>query len=150
MLKIDQINEIHRLAGGEHWSMRRIAQQLHLAARTVKKYLAAPVPAPVRRPRPSKLDPFKPLVAELLEQDRRAPGVVILQRLQAAGYVGGHTILDGYLQRVRPSHFTPRAFVRMEPSPGERFECPLASRNPPAPLRPLPSRHPAPPARLGP
>ena len=122
MLKIDQINEIHRLAGGEHWSVRRIASQLHLAARTVKKYLQAPVPSPVHRPRPSKLDPFQPLVAELLEQDPHAPGVVILQRLRAAGYAGGHTILDGYLHRVRPSRSTPRAFVRMEPGPGERFE----------------------------
>ena len=122
MLKIDQINEIHRLAGGEHWSVRRIAGQLHLAARTVKKYLQAPVPSPVHRPRPSKLDPFQPLVAELLAQDPDAPGVVILQRLRAAGYAGGHTILDGYLHRVRPSRSTPRAFVRMEPGPGERFE----------------------------
>jgi len=72
MLKIDQINEIHRLAGGEHWSVRRIAGQLHLAARTVKKYLQAPVPSPVHRPRPSKLDPFQPLVAELLAQDPHA------------------------------------------------------------------------------
>jgi transposase len=103
MLKIDQINEIHRLSGGEHWSVRRIARQLHLAARTVKKYLQAPVPSLVHRPRPSKLDPFQPLVAELLEQDPHAPGVVILQRLRAAGYAGGHTILDEYLQRVRPS-----------------------------------------------
>ena len=60
MLNLEQINDIHRLAGGEHWSMRRIARQLRLAARTVKKYLAAPVPSPVRRPRASKLDPFKP------------------------------------------------------------------------------------------
>jgi hypothetical protein len=37
MLNLDQINEIHRLAGGEHWSMRRIACQLHMAAGTVKK-----------------------------------------------------------------------------------------------------------------
>ncbi len=39
MLNAEQINEIHRLAGGEHWSMRRIARHLHRAARTVKKYL---------------------------------------------------------------------------------------------------------------
>ncbi len=122
MLKIDQINEIHRLAGGEHWSTRRIARQLHLAPRTVNKYLATPVPLPVHRPRASKVDAFKPLITELLEQDPHAPGVVILQRLRAAGYAGGHTILDGYLQRVRPSRSTPRAFVRMEPGPGERFE----------------------------
>ena len=77
---IREINEIHRLARGEHWSMRRIARHLHRAARTVKKYLWTPVPAPVRRLRPSKLDPFKPLITDLLDQDPRVPGVVILQR----------------------------------------------------------------------
>ncbi len=122
MLKADQINEINRLAGGEHWSMRRIARHLHLAARTVKKYLWTPVPEPVRRPRPSKLDPFKPLIADLLEQDPRAPGVVILQRLQAAGYAGCYSLLRQYLRRVRVARSAPRAFVRMEPAPGERFE----------------------------
>jgi transposase len=121
MLNIDQINEIHRLAG-QHWSIRRIARHLHLTARTVKKYLNSPVSSPVRRPRASKLDPFKPLITELLEQDPRAPGVVILQRLHGAGYHGGHTILDDYLRNRRATHSTPRAFVRMEPPAGERFE----------------------------
>jgi transposase len=122
MLKTNQINEIHRLAVGEHWSMRRIARLLHMDTRTVKKYLHSPVPLPVHRPRPSKLDPFKPLIAELLEQDPRAPGSVILQRLQAADYSGGHSILREYLRQVRVSPATPRAFVRMEPAAGERFE----------------------------
>jgi hypothetical protein len=114
MLKHDQINEIHRLAGGEHWSIRRIARQLRLAARTVKKYLATPVPSPVRRPRSSKLDPFKPLIRELLEQDPHAPGIVILQRLQAAGYADGRTILRDHLQRVRVSHSTPHHKSRQQ------------------------------------
>jgi len=122
MLKMDQINEIHRLAGGEHWSTRRIARQLHLATRAVKKYLQAPEPLPIRRPRSSKLDPYKPLIAELLEQDPRAPEVVILQRRHAVGYTGRYTILRQYLQRARVSRSAPRAFVRMEPGPGERFE----------------------------
>ena len=102
--------------------MRRIARQLHMDTRTVKKYLQTPVPTPIRRPRPSKLNSFKPLLAELLEQDPRAPGVVILERLRAAGYSGGHTIFRDYLQQVRVSGSTPRAFVRMEPAAGERFE----------------------------
>jgi transposase len=101
MLSIEQINQIHRLAGGERWSIRRTARQLRLAARTVKKYLVTPVPSPVRRPRPSKLDPFKLLIREMLEQDPHAPGAVILQRLQAAGYSVGHTILRDHLQRVQ-------------------------------------------------
>jgi len=73
------LSRIHRLADGEHWSLRRIARQLHLAARTVKKYLATPVPSPVRRPRPSKLDPFKPFISELLEQHPHAQGAVIFR-----------------------------------------------------------------------
>jgi hypothetical protein len=96
MLSLEQINEIHRLAGGEDWSPHRIARKLHLAARTVRKYLVTPVPSPVRRPRPSKLDPFKPLIRELLERDPHAPGAVILQRSQAAGFSGDQP-------RLRPS-----------------------------------------------
>ena len=46
---------------------------------------------PVHRPRASKLDAFKPLITELLEQDPHAPGVVILQRLRAA--LGDHNDL---------------------------------------------------------
>ncbi len=80
------------------------------------------MPAPVRRLRPSKLDPFKPLITDLLEQDPRAPGVVILQRLQASGYAGSYSLLRQYLRRVRAARSAPRAFVRMEPAPGERFE----------------------------
>jgi transposase len=114
--------EMHRLFGGEHWSMRRIARHLRVGARTVKKYLQNPVPLPLPRSRSSKLDPFKPVITELLEQDSHAPGAVILQRLQAVGYSGGHTILRDYLRQVRvPSSAAP-AFVRMEPGPGERFE----------------------------
>lgn len=122
MLNIDQINEIHRLAGGEHWSMRRIARHLHLTARTVKKYLQAPMALPAQRRRASILDPFRPLIAELLDQDPDAPGTVILQRLHAAGYSGCYTILREYLQHVRAARSAPRAFVRMEPPPGDRFE----------------------------
>jgi transposase len=122
MLKTNQINEIHRLAVGEHWSIRRIARQLHMDTCTVQTCLHSPVPLAIHRLRPSKLDPFKPLMTELLEQDPRAPGSVILQRLQAASYSGGHTILREYLYQVRVSPATPRAFLRMEPSAGERFE----------------------------
>lgn len=122
MLSVERINEIHRLASSEHWSMRRIARHLHLNDRTVKKYLENPAPPPAQRSRASLLDLFKPLIAELLDQDPLTPGAVILQRLRQAGYAGGHTILREHLQRVRPPRSAPRAFVRMEPAPGERFE----------------------------
>src|SRR5258708_7838865 len=90
--------------------------------KTIRKYLDAPAQGPVRRDRPSKLDPFKGAVAEWLEKDPGVSAAVIEQKLRAAGYQGGHSILREYVRNARP-HLTPkRAFVRMEPLAGERFE----------------------------
>ena len=47
---------------------------------------------------------------------------MIEQRLRPLGYTGGHTILRDYVQKARPQAKPSRAFVRMEPAPGERFE----------------------------
>jgi transposase len=47
---------------------------------------------------------------------------VIQQRLRPLGYTGGPTILRDYLHSVRPQSKPSRAFIRMEPAPGERFE----------------------------
>jgi transposase len=102
--------------------MRRIARHLHLARRTISKYLDSPAPVPAHRQRTSKLDPFKATVVELLEQDPHASAVVIRQRLQPLGYLGGITILRNYVLPLRTMLHKRRAFVRMEPSPGERFE----------------------------
>ena len=66
MLTADQINAIHRLHTVEKWSLRKIAAHLHIGRRTLATYLATPAPSPVRRDRASKLDPFKPALAELL------------------------------------------------------------------------------------
>jgi transposase len=122
MLDADRINEIHRLHQSEHWSVRKIARHLHLARRTIRRYVDSPAQTPVRRKRAHKIDPFKPLVASLLEQDRTASAVVILQRLRPLGYDGGITLLRACVRQLRNPLHPPRAFVRMEPSPGERFE----------------------------
>jgi transposase len=122
MLDADRINEIHRLHHGEHWSMRKIARHVHLARRTIRKYIDSPVQTPARRTRTRKIDPFKPVVASLLEQDPSASAVVILQRLRPLGYDGGITILRACVRELRSPLHPPRAFVRMEPSPGDRFE----------------------------
>jgi len=122
MLSTEQINTIHRLHFAEHWSTRKIARHLHIGRRTIRQYLSTPARTPARRQRTSKLDPFKPAISDLLEQDPEASAVVIAQRLQALGFVGGLSILKAYLQRVRVPSQTRRAYVRMEPAAGERFE----------------------------
>jgi predicted transcriptional regulator len=122
MLTAEQINSIHRLHWSEHWSVRKIARHLHLGRRTISQYLVTPARSAARRQRASKLDPFKATIAELLEQDAKASAMVIAQRLRPLGFDGGLSILKDYLHAVRAQTTAQRAYVRMEPGPGERFE----------------------------
>ena len=122
MLSTDQINDLHRLYWSEHWPIRKIERHLRMSWRTIKKYLDAPAQGVAQRKRESKLDPFKATIAEWLEKDPSAPAAVIEQRLQSLGYNGGHSILREYVHAVRPQLKPNRAFLRMEPPPGERFE----------------------------
>ena len=122
MLSTEQINDLHRLYWSERWPIRKIERHLRMGWHTIRKYLDAPAQGPAQRPRTSKLDPFKTTIAEWLEKDATVTGTVIEQRLRPLGYTGGPTILRDYLQRNRPQAKPTRAFVRMEPTPGERFE----------------------------
>ena len=122
MLTTDQINDLHRLYWSERWPIRKIERQLRMSWRTIKKYLDAPAQGPAQRQRESKLDPFKTTIAEWLEKDPSVTAAVIEQKLRPLGYRGGHTILREYVHTARPQLKSNRAFLRMEPAPGERFE----------------------------
>ena len=122
MLTADQINDLHRLYWSERWPIRKIERHLHRSWRTIKKYLDAPAQSAAPRQRQSKLDPFKPTIAELLAKDPAATAAVIQQRLRSVGYAGAYTILREYVRATRPARKPPRAFLRMEPPAGERFE----------------------------
>ena len=123
MLTTEQINDLHRLYWSDHWPIRKIERHLHMGWDTIKKYLDMPAQTPAGRPRSSKLDPYKATIAELLEKDPSASAAVIGQRLRPLGYTGGGSILRQYVHEVRPQLKPQRAFVRMEPKPGERFEA---------------------------
>jgi len=119
----DKIDAIYRLRHGERWSLRRVARELHVSRDTVLKYQSSPVPAPIiRQPRKTKLDVFKPVIRELVDRDPEASAVVLADRLRPLGYNGGLTILRMYLKTVRQVQRPQRAFVRVESSPGDRFE----------------------------
>jgi transposase len=122
MLSTEQINELHRLYWSERWPIRKIERHLRMSWRTIKKYLDAPAQAPAHRQRASKLDLFKPTITEWLEKDPSVTAAVIEQRLRPLGYLGGHTILRDYVHTARPEGKAGRAYLRMEPAPGERFE----------------------------
>src|SRR5215831_18024336 len=122
MLTPDQISELHRLRWVEKWPLRKIARHMRIGRRTIAKYLDAPAAKPAHRDRASKLDPFKPAIADLLQQDPDANAPVIAQRLKPLGYDGGFTIIKDYLRTLRKNSVARRAYVRVEPAPGERFD----------------------------
>ena len=103
MLTVDQWAEIRRLHRVEGMSIRGISRRLGVARETVARALRAKGPPVYRRvPQPSKLDPFKDRIAELLAEYPRLSGVRVREILSAEGYTGGMTILRGHLHRVRP------------------------------------------------
>jgi transposase len=122
MLTPDQISELHRLHWIEKWSLRKIARHMRIGRRTIAKYLDAPAPKPAHRERSHKIDSWKGAIAELLEKDPDARAPVIAQRLQPLGFDGGTTIIKDYLRVLRKNSVTRRAYVRVEPAPGERCD----------------------------
>jgi len=96
---------------------------LHLARRTLRKYLQSPVQTRAHRQRTGKIDPFRSVVAGLLEQDPSARSVVILQRAVTTAWVRSWDYdTAGLGSQLRSPLRPPRAFVRMEPARTERPE----------------------------
>ena len=113
--------EIHRLHH-DGLANARIARLLNIHPDTVRKYLIDPVPRKVPVIRSSKLDPFKNLIADLLERDPSVSAPVVRQKLMELGFDGGITILRNHLQQVRPGKPSRRAFIRFESLAGHQFQ----------------------------
>ena len=96
---MQQIEELRR----QGVSLAQIAELTGFDRKTVRKYLNQVDPTPrygPRRPRPSKLDRFKPYIEERLTAGVWN-AVVLLGELRERGYSGGYTILKDYLQPLR-------------------------------------------------
>lgn len=98
-----------------------IAAELGVHPKTVRRALKrGDAPDKQRKPRGSKLDPFKAQVDALLGEGVWN-AVVILRELQAESYTGGITILRQYIapkRAIRPS----KATVRFETGPGQQLQ----------------------------
>ena len=69
MLTPDQTSELHCLHCVEKWPSRKIARHMRIGRRAIAKYLNTPAAKAAHRDRARKLDPFKPIIGELLQQD---------------------------------------------------------------------------------
>ena len=97
------------------------------APRTKRLVLRRPLKRAVRRERkkrPSKLDPFKPLIHKLVLTDELS-SVRVLEEIRAIGYSGGHTILQDYVATFRPKPGR-RPHLRFETEPGVQGQVDLS------------------------
>lgn len=103
-----------------------VARLAGVSLRTVRRIQAEPTVAEVddeaereRRQigRPSKGEPFRKLVMELLGEEPELMSLEILRRARLAGYTGGKTALYELVATVRPT--VARPMVRFEGLPGE-------------------------------
>jgi transposase len=103
-------------------SIRRIAHELGLARNTVSRVLrqveaqrAGTTSPPLRRP--SRLDPYEPVITELLGRYPALTAVRLLEELRQRGFAGGYTIVRRRLAELRP-RATPHPVIRFETAPG--------------------------------
>ncbi|MCA1700304.1 MAG: IS21 family transposase, partial [Actinobacteria bacterium] len=101
-------------------SIKEIVRRTGRSRNTVRAALRAPEPPSYgpRSPRPSKLDPFKAEIHELLrDSEGRVPSQVIRERVTEAGYRGSKTICDDYVRELRPVFCPPRTSSAPTTSP---------------------------------
>src|SRR6266540_2557500 len=114
---VEQWAEIRRLYFVKRLSIKEIVRRTGHGRNTIRRALrSARYRCP---PRPSKLDPFRDEIHQLLRSEPRLPGKRLRELLEERGYLGGKTILDDYLREVRPLFLPrPRTFQRTSYRPG--------------------------------
>ena len=101
MINRSDVFNMHKL-WNQGFTKRQIAGKLQLDRGTVTKYLANPDPAiQKRRVKQSKLDPYRSMVEEMIEQCRTVKAPVVLQRLIEKGFDGEITIVRDLLRKLR-------------------------------------------------
>ena len=118
MVSVEQWAEIRRLHRVEGLSIKAIGRRMRVARNTVREVLRSGAPPQYHRPAgPSKLDPFKGRIAELIGEYPKLSAVRVREILTQEGFTGGETIVRAYLRRARPRPIA--AFQRTVYLPGE-------------------------------
>lgn len=113
--------EIHRLKD-MGFSARQIARTLNLDRDTVNKYIRHPdIKSNPKPGRPSKLDPFRSSIREMVEKYPKIKAPVILRQIQGKGFNGEITIIREYLRHLRHDSFQ-EPFIRFESLPGQQMQ----------------------------
>jgi transposase len=122
MLTPEQQAEILAMHFGQKKGSRAIAAALGIGRKAVRKVIERRrVSLKVEQTqRGSIVDPYKQVVAELLEKDPRMPASTVLQRLRDEGYLGGYTVVKNCVRYTRATPARSReAFLKLTFAPGQ-------------------------------
>jgi transposase len=111
-MKDEQLeNAVVTLHASRGWSIRKISREVSLSRSRIRRILTSNNAlrdasteegrAAEKRPRESKLDPFKDDIQELLARYPKITGQRLYEHLTQKGYAGGITICREYLRSVR-------------------------------------------------
>jgi transposase len=136
VVQVQEWAEIRAMRQVKRLSIKEIARRTGHSRNTIRIALRGSEPPSYgpRATRPSKLDPFKAKIHELLGDDGAIPSQVIRERITEAGYGGGKTILDDYVRELRPVFAPPRTFQRTHYEPGELVQFDLWEPSGPIPV----------------
>lgn len=111
------------------WTIRRISREFGISRRRVTRILRRnnqkreTGQAILRKTtmKPSKLDPYKEYISELLDKYRQPPVTTqrVLEKIREKGYQGGRTILGDYVASIRGKQ-AGEPVVYVETTPGQR------------------------------
>lgn len=119
MLRSGMILMIREKAQGGK-SAYAIGKEFGISKNTARKYINREDGSPPRSDRTSKLDDYKPILHDLMNQGI-FNCVVLQERLREAGYTGGITMLKEYVHPFRPARALP-AVRRYETPPGKQAQ----------------------------
>jgi len=96
-------------------TLREIGGSINTVRRVLRGQDLLP-PAKPAAPKPSLLDPFRPVIQRLVLEDQLT-AVLVLEELQRLGFEGHYSILKDYVRQIRPR---PRVKVttRLDHAPG--------------------------------
>jgi transposase len=112
-----------------------LARELGVSRDTIHRWIRAgdldrdlddrPVAYGPRRPVPTKLDRFRPILEARLTAFPELSAVRLLEEIRAAGYAGGYSQLKAAVRRLRPVP-PPEAVVRFETAAGRQGQVDFA------------------------
>jgi transposase len=124
MISAEQTAEIRRLFYAEHWKVGTIAEAMGLHRDTVKRAIGTEsfLSRCAARARPTKLDPYLPLVRQTLDQYPKLRATRLHQMLVERGYAGSVVQLRRAIRVLRPRP-AGEAYLELRTLAGEQAQA---------------------------